>query len=165
MTAERRPIFKKALIGSAIIIALGAVLYSKSAKPKLEYHAVTGKIDYIDSSLEKLRPRDHRFIHIEGQDKVFDVFIGMETGDFSPQFQKIDELQLGDEITVYHSDDTPLQRNRDLRLNKNVEFVDKNGQSYFVRGTKNKMGGIAFMGVGALLALGVIVLKQRGKIS
>ena len=164
MTLERKPIFKKSLIGSAIIIVLGAALYSKSGKTKTEYETVSGKIDFIDNHFDNLHPRDHRFIHIEGQERLFDIFIGKETGDFSPEFEKIDDLSVGDTITVYHSDDTPLQKNKDLRLNKNVEFIDKNSQPYFIRGTKNKLGGIAFMAIGSFFVIGLIALKKSRKI-
>ena len=164
MTLERKPIFIKAMLGSVGIIVLGALLYLKSSKAKTEYEIVKGKIDYIDSSLENLRPRDHRFIHIEGEETVFDVFIGKQTGDFSPEFEKLDALNVGDEITLYHSDDTPFQSNKDVRLNKNVEFIDKDNQPHFVRGTKNKLGGLAFIGVGILFIVGLIVLKSLRKI-
>lgn len=165
MTSPPKPIFLKLFVPAIFFMVFGAILYLKSSKAKTEYETVKGSIDFIGSSFEELNPRDHRFIHIAGQDYVFDMFVGKETGDFSPEFEKLDELKTGDEITVYHSDDTPFQKNRDARLNKNVEFIDKDNQAYFIHGTKNKLGGMAFMGIGALFFILAIVLKVLKRIS
>jgi len=95
---------------------------------------------------------------------MFDIFVGKEKGDFGPQFEQLDKLKIGDEITVYHADKTPLQRNRDLRLNKTVQFIDKDAEAYFIRGNKDKFGGYILGGIGLLLGITLLILKQVGKI-
>lgn len=163
-TKQPKPIFIKALGASTVILFFGAYLYYTSLKTKTGYEAVNGKIDYIANSYDNLHPRDHRFIHLNGQEQVFDIFIGKQTGDFSPKFEKLDALKVGDEIIVYHSGTTPLQKNRDLRLNKNVEYIDKDNEPFFIRGNKNRFGGYAFMGIGGVLILVVFILKGLKKI-
>ncbi|WP_162127079.1 hypothetical protein [Flavobacterium phycosphaerae] len=163
MTNSRKPIFIKGSIANIVIIAFGIHIYANSLKSKSEFETVKGKIDYIGDSFENLNPRDTRYIHIEGYPLVFQVFIGKETGDFSPKFEQLDKLKIGDEIIAYHSDITPLQKNRDTRLDKNLEFIDKDNKPYFVKGNKNKIGGIFFISVGLFLTIGLIVLKKLKK--
>jgi len=150
---EPKEIFYKTLIACVAIVGFGMYLSIRGSKEKTEFPQVTGKIDYY-----------HRFIHIVDSPIMFDVFVGKETGDFSPQFEQLDKLAIGDEIIVYHAGKTPLQRNSDVRFNKTVQFVDKDGVAYFIRGSKDKYGGYLFIGLGGLLAILILILKKFGKI-
>lgn len=96
---------------------------------------------------------------------VFDIFVGQASGDFGPKFEQLDQLAIGDEITVFYDDKTPLHKNQDLRFNKTVQFIDKNGEAYFIRGNKDKYGGYLAIGAGILLALILVILKKLGKIN
>src|SRR6476620_6607116 len=116
MTSSGKPIFIKSIISSIFITAFGIYLFVSSLKSKSEYETVKGKIDFISDHFENLNPRDTRYIHIEGYPLVFEIFIGKETGDFSPKFEQLDKLKVGDEIIAYHSEATPFQKNTDLRL-------------------------------------------------
>ncbi|NQY30153.1 MAG: hypothetical protein HRT69_11870 [Flavobacteriaceae bacterium] len=164
---EPKKIFHKSLIACVVIIGFGIYLSIRGSKEKNEFENVTGKIDYFDKTFQEINYRNkgnHRFIHLSDSPLVFDIFIGKETGDFSPQFEQLDNLKMGDEVTIYHADKTPLQRNRDLRLNKTVQFIDKNGEAYFIRGNKDKYGGYFFGGIGILLAIALLILKKLKKI-
>ena len=97
------------------------------------------------------------WIHIEDAVSIF--FNSIKNDKIS-----VIELKIGDEITVYHADKTPLQRNRDLRLNKTVQFIDKDAEAYFIRGNKDKFGGYILGGIGLLLGITLLILKQVGKI-
>jgi len=165
MTLQSKPTIQKLLGLSILIMVFGIVLYSKSVKEKTEYMVVSGKIDFIKTSFDFHKKRDHRFIQVEGHDQIFDIFIGNKFGDFSPKFEKIDDLNMGDEINVYYSDEPPFQKGNDFRLNKNVEFIDKSNQPYFIRGNKNKFGGIGFIVVGTISTIILaIALKKISKI-
>tara|TARA_B100000809_G_scaffold38889_1_gene34047 strand:+ start:10572 stop:11090 length:519 start_codon:yes stop_codon:yes gene_type:complete len=164
---EPREIFYKSLIACIAIIGFGIYLSVRGTKEKTEFENVTGKIDYFDKTFQEINYRNkgnHRFIHIADFPLVFDIFVGKETGDFSPKFEQLDKLKIGDEITIYHADKTPLQRNRDLRLNKTVQFIDKEGKAYFIRGNKDKYGGYFLGGIGILLGITLLILKKVGKI-
>ena len=164
---EPKEIFFKSLVSAIVIIAFGSYLSLRGSKEKTEFESVTGRIDYFDKTFQEINYRNkgnHRFIHIEDYPLVFDVFVGKETGDFSPEFEQLDKLKVGDEITVYHADETPLQRNSDLRFNKTVQFIDKGGEAYFIRGSKDKYGGYALCGIGFVLGCALLFLKRTGKI-
>lgn len=167
MKKESKEIFKKSLFACIAIIGFGIYLSVRGSKEKTEFESVTGKIDYFNKTFQEINYRNkgnHRFIHIEEFPLIFDIFVGKETGDFGPKFERLDDLKIGDEITVYHADKTPLQKSRDLRFNKTVQFIDKEGEAYFIRGNKDKYGGYFFIGFGILLIITLIVLKQIGKI-
>ena len=165
---QPKELFKKFLFASILIVGFGIHLSIQSGKEKTEFEKVTGKIDYFNKTFEEINYRNkgnHRFIHIVDFPLVFGVFVGKEPGDFGPKFEKLDELKVGDEITVYYVEKTPLQRNQDLRLNKAVQFIDKNEEAYFIRGNKDKYGGFFFLAIGVLLVITVLVLKKLGKIN
>ncbi|MEM6894634.1 MAG: hypothetical protein AAF554_13160 [Bacteroidota bacterium] len=164
---EPKELFFKSLIASIVIIGFGIYLSIRGSKEKTEFESVTGRIDYFDETFQEINYRNkgnHRFIHIADYPLVFDLFVGKETGDFGPEFEQLDKLKVGDEITVYHADETPLQRNSDLRLNKTVQFIDKDGEAYFIRGNKDKIGGYVLGGIGFLLGCTLLLLKRTGKI-
>ncbi|MGB3606990.1 MAG: hypothetical protein WA775_12585 [Psychroserpens sp.] len=165
----RKPtkIFYRSLVSCLLIIGFGIYLSIRGVTPKTEFASVTGKIDYLDKTFEDITYRDkgdHRFIHIADYPLVFDVFIGMETFDLSPKFEQIDQLAVGDEITIYYADNTPLQRNEHIGINKTVQFIDMDDDVYFIRGNKDKYGGYALIAVGLLLVFTLFILKRFGKI-
>ncbi|MDA0177395.1 hypothetical protein C7H62_0538 [Mesoflavibacter sp. HG96] len=159
-----KEIFNKLILGCIVIIGFGIYLSVRSGKEKNEFNNITGKIDFLENTFGNLKKRDHRFIHITDYELVFDLFIGKRTGDFSPKFEQIDKLKIGDKITVYYADKTPLQKNQNLSLNKTVQFIDKNGEAYFIRGNKDKYGGYFFIGIGILTMILLLIGKKLGKI-
>jgi hypothetical protein len=165
MTSKtRKPIFIKSLIASIGITVFGIYLYVGSLKTKNEYETVSGRIDYIGESFDNLSPRDTRFIHIEGYPQVFQVFVGKETGDFSPKFEQLDKLKIGDAVIAYHSGTLAFQKNKDARLDKHLEYLDKDNKPYYIKGDKNKLGGLFFIGAGIFLTVGLLILKSLKKI-
>ena len=164
---EPKRIFIKSLLISIGIIGFGIYLSLRAAKEKNEFESVTGTIDYFDKTFQEINYQNkgnHRFIHISDYPIVFDIFVGKEQGDFGPKFERLDSLQLGDEITIYHAGKTPLQQQQDLRLNKTVQFIDKDDQAYFIRGNKDRLGGYLLGGFGVILIITLVLLKKAGKI-
>ena len=167
MATEKKPIFKKSLIACLLIIGFGIYLTTRGTKEKTEFENITGRIDYFDKTFQEINYRgkgDHRFIHVVDFPVVFDLFVGKATGDFSPEFENLDNLKIGDEITVYYAAKTPFQKNTDLRFNKTVQFIDKDNQAYFIRGNKDKYGGYAAMGFGMIMVVSLVLLKRTGRI-
>ncbi|QYA24521.1 hypothetical protein G3I01_03020 [Gramella sp. MT6] len=166
-TAEKKPIYRKSLISCLLILVFGIYLTTRGTKEKTEFESITGPIDYFDETFQEITyggKGDHRFIHVAGAPVVFELFVGKATGDFSPKFENLDALRPGDEITVYYADKTPFQKNVDLRLNKTVQFIDKDGEAYFIRGNKDKYGGYSAIGFSILMSGGLFILKKTGKI-
>lgn len=164
---EPKRIFINSFIISIGIIGFGIYLSLRAAKEKNEFESVTGTIDYYEKTFQEINYQhkgNHRFIHISDYPIVFDIFVGKEQGDFGPKFERLDSLQLGDEITIYHAGKTPLQQHQDLRFNKTVQFIDKGDQAYFIRGNKDRLGGYLLGGFGVILIIALLLLKKAGKI-
>lgn len=163
MKKEPKVVFKKFLLACGFIFISGIYLTIRGSKEKVDFPVTKGKIDYLDSTFANYTPRDTRYIHVESSPIVFQLFIGKETGDFSPKFEQLDKLKLGDEISIYYADKSALQKNSDV-FNKTVQFIDKNNDAYFIRGNKDKYGGYFFIIFGILMTLFVFILKHFGKI-
>ena len=161
---DPKELFYQLIFGCIIIIGFGIYLSIRSEKEKTEFNNVTGKIDYFDKTFQKMNKRDHRFIHITEYPLIFNLFIGKQTADFSPKFEKLDQLKIGDEITVYYADKTPLQKNQHQSLNKTVQYIDKNGEAYFIKGNKDNYGSYFFIGLGVLTLIILLIAKKQGKI-
>ncbi|MHC2991748.1 hypothetical protein OB13_09190 [Pontibacter sp. HJ8] len=161
-----KEIFLKSLISCIIIFGFGIYMLLRSGKQKTDFESVTGQIDYIDQSFQEIKQTDGktRFIHLVDHPVVFELFIGKDPGDFSPESEQLDSLILGDEITVYFAERTPFQKGEDARINKTVQFIDKEGEAYFTRGNKDKYGGYFFVGMGVMISILLVVLRQMGKI-
>ena len=164
---EEKPIFKKSMIGCLIILILGIYLSTRGTKEKDEFQSITGKIDYYEKTFENINYRNkgnHRFIYLENAPIIFDLFIRKETGDFSPKFEKLDSLGIGDEITVFYDAKTLFQKNSDPRINKTVQFIDKEKEPHFIRGNKDKYGGYAAIAFSIIMSIVFVILHRIGKI-
>lgn len=163
-TKRQYPIFKKSIAGIITILILGSIVLIRGTKDKTEFHQMTGKIVFIDKTFEELPLRHigkYRYLSIDNYPKVFSIFVGKDFGDFKPYLEKIDDLEVGDEIVVYFDEDT---QETDNRLNRLIQYIDKNGEPYFMRGSKDKNGGYFFIGLGIILGGFIIYLKKAGKI-
>ena len=63
----------------------------EEVKRKQNLKKITRKIDYFDKTFQEVNYRNkgnHRFIYIADFPRVIDIFIGKETGDFSPKFEQ-----------------------------------------------------------------------------
>ncbi|RXJ45469.1 sortase family protein [Gelidibacter gilvus] len=164
---EPKQIFQKSLLACVLIIGFGIYLFLRGNKEKAQFDNVTGKIDYYDKTFGEINYRgkgNHRFIRIMEFPLIFDIFVGKASGDFGPNFEKLDNLKIGDEITIYYANKTLLQKKQDYRFNKSVQFIDKDGEAYFIRGNKDAYGGYFFIGIGVVIAIALVILKQTGRI-
>lgn len=136
----------------------------RGTKEKSEFHSLKGKIVYFDKVYEELPNRHkgkYRYLAIENYNRLFEIFIGKDAGDFKPEFEIIDDLKIGDEIVVYFDESS---NEKDIRLNRLIQFIDKNEVPYFIRGSKDKYGGMLISGLGILIFILLLYFKKTGKI-
>lgn len=161
---KQHPIFTKSLVGVITIIVLGSVILIRGTKGKTEFQTITGRITYLEKTYQELPNRHHgkfRYLAIENYPRTFELFVGKDFGDFKPQFERIDDLRAGDNIVVYFEENS---NETDARLNRLIQFIDKDGQPYFVRGSKDKTGGYSIIVIGILLGGLIFYLKKTGRI-
>jgi hypothetical protein len=151
-------------IGCLSIIILSTFMLFRGKTPKQDFQKMAGKVTYFDKKFNNLPNRHHgkyRYIAIENYPKVFEIFIGKEVGDFSPAFEKIDSIQLHDEIEIYFS---TFASDLKSPINRLVRYIDKNGQPYFIYGSYDFYWGISGIIVGFVLLGFIYFLRKLKKI-
>lgn len=157
-------IFKKSI--SALLFSIVACLFyfQQSDKPKNYYSKVTGTLVSVENYNDNYPGNDtlkFRYLLIDNYPKPFELYIGKGAGDFKPKFENIDNLKIGDILTIYFSESYKTQRRP---VNNRVFFIDKGQVPFFIEGNSKKnliYGIIAFCAVFILI---IIILKVSGKI-
>ncbi len=160
------PFNLRGIIAVSIILAALMIVYiQKNSKEKSEYEKTTGQIIYLDQQLGELPLRDpgkYRYLKVEGYEYPFEIFVGKESGDFKPKFEKIDNLKPGDTVTVFYYQ---TENTRSVGINRFIQFIDKNNDSYFEIGDSIKTMGAVIICLCALITVGGFVLWKMKKIS
>ena len=81
------------MFGVIGIISVSTYCLSRSEKPKEEFIKVEGVITYLKNSYKQFPARSStkfRYLMIDKSERVFEIFIGKEAGDFKPDLEKID---------------------------------------------------------------------------
>ncbi len=170
----------EAYASSIFIILLGVALTIRGEKDKTEFTDRTGKILRIVNKHERYPNLDlakYRYIYVSGCRRPLQVFIGRDPGDFTPVLERIDQLTVGDSVTVYADglDDskTSLLENMmqlvtgpdDDPVNRHLQFIDKGGEPYFIEGDYTTRWGIGFIASGIGLIAWIYWLKRSGKLA
>jgi len=145
----------KLLAGGMLVILLGCyMLYRTLSVTKENCYKIEGHISYLEDSFGKYKNKSTKFLKLKEYEEVFSLFIGHGQGDFSPQMERINELHIDDAISLYMPDQITIKHNYEIKdetLNKNVAFIEKNGQDYFIQGDQKKYIAYFILGAGALL--------------
>jgi hypothetical protein len=166
MSQKNTPhIFNKSMYGAITIIALSALLLVRGKKEKSEFQSFTGTIISLEKTFQELPLRDQgkfRYLMIDTYQKVFEIFVGKDAGDFKAKLEKIDDLKVGDKVTVYFDEDLKYP---DTKINRHLQFLDKDSSPYFIRGSQDKVFGYGLMAFGLIMGIILLVLKNKGSIS
>lgn len=158
-------IYFKSLVGIVATIGFGILLLNRSAKTKEDFIKISGPILYLDQSYQHLPSRNvgkYRYLILEGTDRVFEIFIGTDPGDFSPELSRIDELTVGDTVSLYYDDNSYT---KDELVNSLTRFIDKSDEPYFIENSgKDKTLAYVILGLGGILLIITIALKVTGRI-
>ncbi len=159
------PLNLRGIIVVAIALSAMMVVYIQlNSKDKLEYEKTTGQVSYIDKQLGQLPLRDlgkYRYLKVEGYEFPFEIFVGSESGDFKPKFEQLDNIAIGDTITIFYYQTEDTKRDG---LNRFTQYIDKRKVSYFERGDSSKtLGGVVIL-MSVLLTIGGFILWKKKKI-
>ncbi len=157
-------IFNKSLAGVITILLLGSGILFRGTKDKSDFEQITGIIKYLDKKYQEFPNRHqgkYRYLLIDSYPKIFEIFIGKDPGDFNPEYENIDALQVGDVITVFYDE---TKRETDPRINRLLQYIDKQNQAYFIRGRHDKLLGYFCIISGFLIGIWIFYLKRKGTI-
>lgn len=160
----KKPIFVKSVGGLLFCLALGIFLIFRANKPKTDFQKITGEITYLANKLpnkEVLKDGKERYLQIEKSDRIFNIFVGKDWGDFKPEFEIIDSLKVGDNIDLYFDDNFKTESNQ---INNLTQYIDKNGKAFFIKGKMDETLGKFLLGISALGILILFLLKRNGRI-
>ena len=156
--------FRVIVLISILLIIVSGFLIIRDTKPKTEYSKLRGIISYYDKTYGELPNRDmgkYRYLKINNYPYEFELYIGKDFGDFKPEFENLDGLKVGDNISIYGYETNDTKQSG---INRNTQFIEKDNQLYFKRGAQSKIIGIFLIGCSlGLILIGFIFMKQ-GKI-
>ena len=151
------------VIGAAILsMIMSGYLMTRSEKPRENFIHQKGTISYL-SPIHPLklqsasRPKDIYLI-LNEYERVFELFIGTDKGDFSPRINRLTELKIGDRIDIYFEE---TNKTITQPVNRLLQYLDKNGEPYYLRSKVDKYLGYFILGCsGLLLILGIYVRRK-----
>jgi len=148
------------IFASIIVLGLGIFVTVNNSKDKMEYDKSVGTIEYLDKEFQNLPTRhkgDFRYLKIDSYPYLFEIY----EPNSEPTQSTIDDLTVGDEIEIYYYETSDT---RNIGLNRFTQFIDKNGQPYFVRSGFQKQLGFVIIGLSLLLNIMAFVLWKKGKL-
>lgn len=146
-----------AFIGIAIMV-LGIVHARFNSKEKNEYDRIDGHITHLGEKLGALPNRDvgiYRYLVIDTYPFPFEIYA-------DEQGKRIDSLKAGDMVTVFFYE---TGNTKSESLNRFLQYLEKDGGVYFVRGDFQKKLGFVVSGLGLMLILFVFILYKKNKIA
>jgi hypothetical protein len=150
---------------SIVLIVVMIMFVQLNSKTKDDFNLTVGKITYLDIKFGELPKRDlgrYRYLMIEGYEYPFEVYVGSEVDEFKPAFERVDFLKPGDMISVFY-DETNDTANE--KVNRNIQFIDKENESYFERENSSKKLGAVGIAFCVLLIMEGVILWKMGKIT
>lgn len=160
----KHPIFLKSVGGFLFAILLGVIVFIRAEKKKSSFINVNGIITFIGNSPENLPANDSskfRYLQVDNYPKTFELFIGKRSGDFKPEFEKIDVLKTGDSVTVYFDENFKTQQDP---INRLAYYIDRGQEVIFIKGNFEKYIAYFIIGFSTLFILLLLVLKRKGRI-
>lgn len=134
------PIFisvRGVIFASIICIVLGIFVIVNNSKEKSKYEKTTGTIEYFAKEFQNLPIHDKgdfRYLKVDTYPILFEIY----EPNSEPTKKKIDDLKVGDKIDIYYYETSNTESER---LNRFTQFIDKDGQPYFIRnGFQVKLG-------------------------
>jgi len=160
----KKPIFLKSLMGLFFAISLGFVIFQRSGKHKSEFQTVSGRLTSltnINEGFPNLDTAKFRYLEVAGYPKTIELFIGKGSGDFRPQFERIDDLKINDQLTIYFDESSDTRTDP---INRLVYFIDRGKEPIFIKGDWEKYLAYVVWGICAATLAALIVLREKGKI-
>ena len=150
--------FRGVTFVSIIGLGIGIFVIVNNTKEKLDYNKSSGTIEYLEKEFQNLPTRnkgDYRYLKLDSYPYLFEIY---EPN--SEQTEKtLDDLNAGDYIEIYYYETADT---RNSGLNRYAQFVDFNGQSYFIRSGFQEKLGYFLIGLFLLMIfLGFVLLKKE----
>ncbi|MEO8150244.1 MAG: hypothetical protein ABI723_21600 [Bacteroidia bacterium] len=161
---NKKPIFTKALLGLSVCLVISVYLIIRAGKSKTDFIKLTGNITALTDQLDNpanTHEGKMRYIQLDNSERIFEIFIGKDAGDFKPDYEIIDSLKIGEKIDLYYDDN---YKTKSHQINSLTQYIDRNGEPVFIRGGVDKIMGMVLMGLSIVMLIIILILKKAGKI-
>lgn len=161
---EYKEHYPTALGAALLFVIMGAYLITRSDYPREAFIHQKGTIAYL-SQVHPLKPDSEPrlkdvYLVLKEYQRIFVLFTGTDPSDFSPRINRLDELNVGDKIDIYY-DETAQTSTR--KVNNLLQYLDKNGELYYLRSRADKYIGYVILGCSVLLLILGIYMKVYSK--
>jgi len=161
-TEEYRRYYPKVFGATFMFLLMSIYLITRSEKPREDFLYQKGQISYI-SDINPLKSGSEPsqkdvYLILHEYERVFELFTGTDKGDFSPRVNRLDELDIGDEIEVYFEETI---KTKTQQVNRLLQYLDKNGELYYLRSKVDKYIGYFILGCSGLLLLLGFYMKAK----
>jgi hypothetical protein len=151
----------RGVIFSCLAISILAIfIINNNSKEKKEYPKIESKIQYLNKEYMDLPNRNkgnYRFLLIENYPYPFQIY----EPNSEPTQMTIDDLKVGDLIEIYYYENNSTHKSG---INRFAQFIDKDGEPYFVRNSFSKNLGYILLGLLLLTVLGALVAWKYQKL-
>lgn len=159
---EYRAYYPKAFGAAIMFIFMAGYLITRSDKPREDFLYQKGTISYL-SQVHPLQPQSEPrpkkvYLVLNEHGRIFELFTGEDKGDFSPRVNRLQELKVGDEVEIYFEETAKTQSQS---VNRLLQYLDKNGDLYYLRSKADKYIGYFILVCSALLLLLGIYMKVK----
>ena len=148
------------LFVSLLIFFLGYQVVINSSKSKQEYTKAMGKIEFLKQEYQGKPNRDkgkYRYLKVNSYPYVFEIY----EPNHELTTKSIDNLQTGDVVEIYfYETSNTIQEG----INRFAQFIDHDGDSYFIRSSFQKQLGYIVIGLGVFVNLLASFFWKRGKL-
>ncbi len=145
---------------SIIGIGIGIFVILNNTKEKPEYDKSSGTIEYLEKEFQNLPTRhkgDYRYLKIDSYPYLFEIFLPNS----EPTKKTLDHLKAGDPIEIYYYETADTGGSG---INRYTQFIDFNGQPYFIRSGFQEQFGYFLIGLFVLFIFIGYVLWRKEKL-
>jgi hypothetical protein len=150
----------RVLLAIALGIAIASLYYMFSnVIAKKDCQQKTGNIVFLNKQFLNLPKKEdignYRYISINNYPFIFELKP-------AEQSQRIDSLQIGDEITLFYTD---FSETSNVNINRSLQFIEKNNKLYYKEhGNENTIGMVG-IAIAVLMAFISFLLFKKGTIA
>jgi hypothetical protein len=135
---QKKPIFKQSIIALIFCIIISLIYVQRGDKGRDYFQSISGVLVGLQNTHERFPGKDsakYRYLEIDNYPQSFQVFIGKKAGDFKPKFENIDNLKVGDSLTVYFEE---TNKTNNSSVNNLAYFIDRKFEVIFIKGNAIK---------------------------
>jgi hypothetical protein len=131
---------------------------------KDSFTKISGRITYLENHYHQFPLRDfgkYRYIALDTYPYIIELFVGREAGDFSPEFENLGGLKIGDTVSIYYDVNSDISQEQ---INRTTEYIYKGDICFFHNGNSSFYVGIFTLILTSLCFIFLMYQKKKGKI-